>query len=94
MIMKAEEATSNLVRFNGYVNRWSFFTLEAREISANDRNNTDFKKISEYVFAVRGRSPVAQYNMFRIAHPEAYATQQEFRFVPYSGAEAYRNLKK
>ena len=79
--------------FNGYVNRWSFFTLEAREISANDRNNTDFKKISEYVFAVRGRSPVAQYNMFRIAHPEAYATQQEFRFVPYSGAEAYRNLK-
>ena len=79
--------------FNGYINRWSFFRLEAREISANERVDYDLKNISEYVFGVRGRTPVAQYNMFRIAHPEAYATQQEFRFVPYSGAEAYRNLK-
>ena len=85
--------TIQLGTFTGYVNRWSFFTLEARELSTNERRNTDYKKISEYVFGVRGRTPVAQYNMFRISHPEAYATQQEFRFVPYSGAEAYRNLK-
>lgn len=79
--------------FSGYINRWSFFKLEARELSKNTRNNKDYKKISEYVFAIRGRTPVAQYNMFKIVHPELTATQHEFRFVPYSGAEAYRELE-
>jgi len=79
--------------FSGYINRWSFFKLEARELSKTNRPQTGYKKISQYVFAIRGRTPVAQYNMLRVAHPEQSATQHEFRFVPYSGAQAYRDLK-
>ena len=45
------------------------------------KETTDLKRLVS-MFWSAGRTPVAQYNMFRIAHPEAYATQQEFRFVP------------
>ena len=31
--------------------------------------------------------------MLRVAHPEVNASQHEFRFVPYSGAQAYRDLR-
>ena len=48
-----------------YIKRYSFFTLYARELGANDWLDIT----GEAPFAVRGTSPISQYNTIHIEHP-------------------------
>ena len=62
-----------------YIKRYSFFKLYARELGANDWLDIT----GEAPFAVRGTSPVAQYNTIHIEHPgrDEPATH-EYRIEP------------
>ena len=66
-----------------YINRWSFFRLEARALGSNT-----WIEISDRPFAINGTTPTAQYNTITIAHPEP-GTMHEYRFVPVPGSKFY-----
>ena len=66
-----------------YTKRYSFFTLYARELGAD--NWVDIT--GSAVFAVRGTSPLSQYNTIHIEHPQFKA--YEYRIVPVPGAKFY-----
>jgi len=71
-----------------YTKRYSFFTLYAREVGA-----TSWIDITGSTpFAVRGTSPIAQYNTIYIDHPSVRPTAQEFKIVPVPGAKFYKAL--
>ena len=67
-----------------YTKRYSFFTLEAREVGAARWENLNGSKS---LFAVAGNQPVAQFNSITIYPPKASGnpSRREYRFSPYSG---------
>ena len=68
-----------------YINRYSFFKVEARQIGAPiSQGWTDIS--AGQVFAVRGNSPQPQYNVLRIVHPYS---EHEFRIRPIPGSTAF-----
>ena len=79
-----DRAFISLGQLSIYVNRYSFFYLQARPLGGNN-----WTTISEgKVFAVKGRTTQAQYNYIRITHNYG---QYEFRLVPYAGNTFYRH---
>ena len=66
-----------------YTKRYSFFTLYARELGADSWVDIT----GSAVFAVRGTSPLSQYNTIHIEHPQFKA--YEYRIVPVPGAKFY-----
>ena len=75
----------SLGKVNRYVNRYSFFKVEAREIgSPIDQGWTDIS--AGQIFAVRGNSPQPQYNVLRIVHPYR---EYEFRVRPIPGSTVF-----
>ena len=74
-----------------YTRRYSFFSLYAREVGA--ANWIDITGSTP--FAVRGTSPIAQYNTIYIDHPTGKATAQGFKIVPVPGAKSvsYTHLR-
>ena len=68
-----------------YIKRYSFFTVYARELGAEDWLDIT----GEQPFAVRGTSPIAQYNTIHIDHPGNKESVHEFKIVPVPGAKFY-----
>ena len=82
----ADQVFLSLGSISRYINRYSFFKVEARQIGAPiDQGWTDIS--AGQVFAVRGNSPQPQYNVLRIVHPYS---EHEFRIRPIPGFTAYR----
>lgn len=78
-----DRAFISLGHISGYFDRYSFFTLQARPIGGNS-----WKDISGgAIFAVKGRTPQAQYNYIRITHKFG---QYEFKLRPYAGNVFFR----
>ena len=76
-------AQYDLGRIDAYVTRYSFFHIQIRrqgEDTWSDNIN------DEGVFAVKGNTPVEQFNSIRIYHNMG---QYEFRMRPYPGMLAY-----
>ena len=71
-----------------YIKRYSFFTLYARELGS--KVWTDITGAA--VFAIRGTSPISQYNTIHIEHPQFKA--YEYRIVPVPGAKFYSKWLK
>lgn len=72
----------SLGTINRYLTRYSFFKVQARPVGSSI--TSDWLNISgTEVFAVKGNSPQAQYNMLRIVHPYG---QYEYRLVPVPGS--------
>ena len=72
-----------------YQRRISFFRLEFRPLGravSDDRWDT----LTENLFAIRGNTPVPQYNSFRIDHRRG---QYEYRLKPVSGGFVYRKRR-
>jgi hypothetical protein len=75
----------SLGKVNRYVNRYSFFRVEARRIGAPI--NEGWTDISNgQIFAVRGNSPQPQYNVLRVVHPYY---EHEFRIRPIPGSTVF-----
>jgi len=75
----------SLGKVNRYINRYSFFRVEARQIGAPiNQGWTDIS--AGQAFAVRGNSPQSQYNVLRIVHDYA---EHEFRISPIPGSTVY-----
>ena len=68
-----------------YTKRYSFFTLYARPLGTDRWIDIT----GEAPFAVRGTSPISQYNTIYIDHPGSAASTHEFRIVPVPGAKFY-----
>ena len=66
---------------NIYVPRMSFFYFQVRQLGSNNW-------ITMQLFAVRGQTPVPQYNYLRVTHSR---NQHEFRFLPASGNNIIKN---
>jgi len=67
---------------NRYITRYSFFKIQARPVGSSI--TSDWLDISsDQVFAVKGNSPQAQYNVLRIVHPYG---QYEYRLLPVPGS--------
>lgn len=72
----------SLGTINRYLTRYSFFKVQARPVGS--AITSDWIDISNsQVFAVKGNSPQAQYNVLRIVHPYG---QYEYRIVPVPGS--------
>ena len=82
-----ENGSIGLGGLNKYVSRLSFFVLQAREIDEDDWKTLG----DDRVFAVRGQSPVEQYNSIRIYPPQR--GQYEYRLVPICGNFVYKEYK-
>ena len=70
-----------LGQVNKYINRFSFFGLQARK-----RGSDAWRNLSG-VFCVQGKTPEDQYNYISIHHPRG---QYEFRFVPIPGNNIWK----
>ena len=80
-----DNAFLSLGKVNRYVNRYSFFCVEARQIGAPI--NEGWTDISNgQIFAVRGNSPQPQYNVLRVVHPYY---EHEFRIRPIPGSTVF-----
>ena len=64
-----------------YIKRYSFFRVYARELGSDWQNIT-----GPNPFAVRGTSPIAQYNTIHVDHPGNNKSAHEFKIVPVPGA--------
>ena len=64
---------------NKYVNRLSFFKLQAKILNTN----VDWKDVCDRVFCVKGATNQPQYNTIKIKHINAKPL--EYRFVPVAG---------
>jgi len=74
---------------NAYYARTSVFTIFLRPAGADETGaEYPWRPLGEQ-FAVRGSTPVDQYNFIRIIHPEQ--REYEFRFVPKNGADLTQN---
>lgn len=75
----------SLGTINRYLTRYSFFKVQARPVGSSITSNwIDIS--SDQVFAVKGDSPQAQYNVLRIVHPYG---QYEYRLVPVPGSTIF-----
>ena len=70
-----------------YTKRWSFFNLQAKPLSQNDSDSWVTLN-GNTPFAVKGNSPVNQYNTIAISCTES-ETMNEFRLVPVPGSTFY-----
>ena len=73
-----------------YTKRYSFFTLYARPLGSDRWIDIT----GDAPFAVRGTSPISQYNTIYIDHPGSAASTQEFKIVPVPGAKFYSKWNK
>ena len=74
----------NVGTYSEYGMRYSFFRLEIRE-----KGGTDYVRLVNQpggIFAVKGRTPVSQFNFIRVAFP-SIKKQYEIRFRPVSGGQ-------
>ena len=74
--------------YSEYGLRYSFFRLEIRE-----KGGTGYVRLVNQaggIFAVKGRTPVSQFNFIRVAFP-SIKKQYEIRFRPVSGGEYLAN---
>lgn len=79
----AEDNVSfSLGTINRYLTRYSFFKVQARPVGSSI-TSAWLDISSDQVFAVKGNSPQAQYNVLRIVHPYG---QYEYRIVPVPGS--------
>lgn len=75
----------SLGKVNRYINRYSFFRVEARPLgSPISQGWSDIS--AGNIFAVRGNSPQPQYNVLRIVHPYY---EHEFRIRPIPGSTVF-----
>lgn len=89
-----EGDTITLGSMSKYMSRYSLFALYARDIRGQEAS-TDQAWIDitgDVPFAIRGTSPVNQYNTIHIEHPQdsAGATVQEYQLVPVPGFRFYQ----
>ena len=78
----------NVGTYSEYGMRYSFFRLEIRE-----KGGTDYVRLVNQpggIFAVKGRTPVSQFNFIRVAFP-SIEKQYEIRFRPVSGGQYLAN---
>lgn len=66
---------------NVYAARMSFFRFQVRRLGSDSW-------ITMQLFAIRGQTPVAQYNYLRVTHSH---DQHEFRFLPVAGNNIIKN---
>ena len=86
-VRKADERGDSITsgQMNTYFARTSVFTMLVRPAGTDASGNEyAWDDIGEQ-FAIRGSSPVDQYNYFRVVHPET--REYEFRFLPKNGAD-------
>ena len=76
-------ANYDLGRIDAYLTRYSFFHIQVRK-QGEDTWSENINQ--DGVFAVKGNTPVEQFNAVRIYHPRG---QYEFRLRPYPGMLAY-----
>ena len=79
---------------NKYTWRTSFFMLAVRVKNNGQSSNVidGFDIFEECVFAVRGRSPVDQFNYIRIAPNAADNKKYEYRLIPLHSTQLYNLL--
>ena len=79
-----DRTTIQLGQVESYVNRISFFMLQARKIGEPDWVDLKNTEVTDHsgLFAVKGNTPEAQYNSITISHRR---DQYEFRFKPFPG---------
>ena len=78
----------NVGTYSEYGLRYSFFRLEIRE-----KGGTGYVRLVNQpggIFAVKGRTPVSQFNFIRVAFP-SIEKQYEIRFRPVSGGQYLAN---
>ena len=78
--LEAGGNTFNVGQYSDYGVRYSFFQVRIREQGAEGYSN-----LSETPFAVKGRTPVDQFNFIRINFPNS-SKQYEIRLRPVAGA--------
>ena len=84
-----DNASIALGNMSKYINRFSFFRLQARIAGTDD----EFAFIDEGVpFCIKGNSPTFVYNFIRINHICSPPKQFEFRFIPFPGNLVKRNF--
>lgn len=88
-IYDIEQSGGNLTlgSIQSYVKRISFFKLQIRRAG---RNSHWIDISGGTVFAIRGRTPQAQYNYIRVYHPKI---QWEYRLMPYPGTAVLRTKR-
>jgi hypothetical protein len=74
----------NLGQTNKYINRFSFFSLQARI-----RGNEEWTNLTgqNNIFCIKGNTPQDQYNYINISHPLG---EYEFRFLPIPGNNIWK----
>ena len=84
-----DNASIALGGMSKYINRFSFFRLQARVAGTDD----EFAYIDEAIpFCIKGNSPTYVYNFIRINHICSPLKQFEFRFLPFPGNLIKRNF--
>ena len=88
-------STLQLGNINKYINRYSFFKLQVREIGQDDwvwlKPSTNLD-LHTGLFCVKGNTPEFQYNYIRIVQP--HLGQYEYRFYPWPGAAVVEEVKE
>ena len=85
-----DDGSINLGGMSKYLNRYSFFRLQAREAGIEDE---DWSYIDGTIpFGIKGNSPQPQYNFIRINHYSNPRKEFEFRFIPFPGNVVKRDF--
>ena len=81
-----EEEGGNITlgQINKYINRYSFFGLQARTRGSSTWTNLNG---TTNIFCIKGNTPQDQYNYLFIEHPLG---QYEFRLIPIPGNSVYK----
>ena len=87
-----DRSSLSLGNINKYINRYSFFKLQAKRIDEDNWIDLQPSDVASHsgLFCVKGNTPEFQYNYIRIDHPAR--EQYEFKFHPWPGAAVVKEV--
>jgi len=89
-----EGDTITLGNISKYTKRYSFFALHVRDLRGQrqDEEQAFIDLSGDIPFAIRGTSPVSQYNTIHIEHPREAGDRsiQEYKLIPVPGFRFYK----